>query len=212
MEETLTAPPSPGGMSRRHALKALGTGLGASALLPLLSPDGAQAFEALQRSGAAPPLLVLNQAQYDTVDAFAEAIIPADDHSPGARAARVVDYIDLLLSESEAEVKQTWMDGLTALDQAAQAAHKAPFVKLTPAQVEALLTEISRNERNPQTAVERFFVTTKDATIRGYYTSEIGIHQELEYQGNQFLAEFVGCKTEDGEECPHCGQKPQAQA
>ena len=36
-------------------------------------------------------------------------------------------------------------------------------------------------------------MTTKDATIRGYYTSEIGIHRELTYQGNKFLREFVGC-------------------
>ena len=27
----------------------------------------------------------------------------------------------------------------------------------------------------------------KQATIRGYYTSKIGIHQELRYKGNQFL-------------------------
>jgi hypothetical protein len=48
----------------------------------------------------------------------------------------------------------------------------------------------------------------KTATILGYYTSEIGIHQDLHYQGNKMLPEFVGCLTEDGKECPHCGQKP----
>jgi len=209
MDETLTAP-TPSGMSRRHALKTLGTGLGATALLPLLSPEGVQAFATLQQTGAPPQLRALSQAQYTTLDAFTEAIIPQDDHSPGARAARVADYIDLLLSESDADVKQAWMDGLSALDQAAQATYQAPFVKLTPPQVEQFLTEISRNERDPKTPVEVFFRTTKDATIRGYYTSEIGIHQDLGYQGNQFLAEFVGCETEDGKECPHCGQKPQA--
>lgn len=207
MEQTLETP-TPHGMSRRNVLKALGSGLGATALLPLLSPRGAAAFEAVQRTGAAPNLLVLSQAQYATVDAFAEAIIPQDDHSPGARAARVADYIDLLLSESDDSVKQTWMDGLTALDQATQAKYSAPFAKLQPPQVEEFLTEISRNERQPQTPVEQFFRTTKDATIRGYYTSEIGIHQDLQYKGNQFLAEFVGCKTEEGQECPDCGQKP----
>jgi len=48
---------------------------------------------------------------------------------------------------------------------------------------------------------------TKHATIQGYYTSEFGIHRELRYKGNQFLQEFVGCETEDGRDCPHCGQK-----
>ena len=47
----------------------------------------------------------------------------------------------------------------------------------------------------------------KQATVRGYYTSEIGIHQELRYKGNRFLREFVGCETENGKDCPQCGQK-----
>lgn len=207
MEQTLDTP-TPSGMSRRNALKTLGSGLGAAALLPLLSPAGAKAFEALQQTGAAPKLLVLSPAQYATVEAFSEAIIPADEHSPGAKAARVADYIDLLLSESDEALKKTWVDGVSALEAATQAKYKAPFAKLSAPQIEEFLTELSRNEREPTTPAEAFFRTTKDATIRGYYTSEIGIHQDLKYQGNQFLAEFVGCKTEEGLECPDCGQKP----
>jgi hypothetical protein len=30
-------------------------------------------------------------------------------------------------------------------------------------------------------------------TIDGYYTSEIGIKQELKYKGNTYLKEFKGC-------------------
>ena len=48
---------------------------------------------------------------------------------------------------------------------------------------------------------------TKRAAIHGYYTSEIGIHKELRYKGNQMLPEFVGCATVDGKDCPHCGQR-----
>ena len=35
-------------------------------------------------------------------------IIPADAHSPGAHAARVADYVDLLLSESDQAARQAW--------------------------------------------------------------------------------------------------------
>jgi hypothetical protein len=55
--------------------------------------------------------------------------------------------------------------------------------------------------------LEKFFVTTKDATITGYYTSEIGIHKDLHYKGNQYVPEFLGCLTVEGKDCPHCGQK-----
>lgn len=204
----ITESATPSGMSRRSALKALGTSVSSLALLPLLSEHGAMAFETLQRTQAAPKLLVLTPAQYATVDAFSEAIIPADAHSPGAKAARVADYIDLLLSESDEPIRATWTGGLAELDAASQATYKAPFVKLTAPQVQEFLTTLSVNEAKPVTRAEQFFRTTKDATIRGYYTSEIGIHKELGYKGNQYLPEFVGCKTEDGQECPHCGQKP----
>ena len=32
----------------------------------------------------------------------------------------------------------------------------------------------------------------KSRVVQGYYTSEIGIKQEMEYKGNSYLGEFVG--------------------
>jgi len=67
------------------------------------------------------------------------------------------------------------------------------FAAASEADQVKLLTEISKNERAPQTVEERFFRTVKGATIDGYYTSEIGIKKELQYKGNTYLKEFVGC-------------------
>lgn len=196
-------------ITRRTALKAFGAGVGTVAVLPWLSDQGLLAFARIQETNAAPHPRVLDSSQFQTLEALVEAIIPTDDRSPGAKQARVADYIDLLLSESETERALRWFGGLAALDAEAVARFRKPFVALSGDQVDSILQEISRNERAPQTPLEEFFVMTKDATIRGYYTSEIGIHQELRYQGNKFLREFVGCQTEEGKECPHCGQKPQ---
>jgi hypothetical protein len=195
------------GVGRRTALKAFGAGVGTVALLPLLSDEGLLAFARIQAGGAAPAAKVLSPAQFATLEALVEAIVPADDRSPGAKQARVADYIDLLLSESDPELTLRWMGGLAALDADAARRFNAPFVRLNATQLDELLRDISRNERAPVTPLEEFFVMSKDATIRGYYTSEIGIHQELKYQGNKFLREFVGCQTEDGKDCPHCGQR-----
>ena len=191
-------------VSRRSALKALGT---TAALLPALSPDGLLAFARIQAGNAAPTLKVLSNPDFQTLEVLVDAIIPADERSPGAKEARVADYIDLLLSESDDEVALQWMGGLAALNQEAALRFRRPFVGLDAAQVDAVLGAISKNEVNPGTPLEHFFVMTKQATIRGYYSSEIGIHRELRYKGNQFLQEFVGCATEDGKDCPHCGQK-----
>jgi hypothetical protein len=64
-------------VSRRSALKALGMGAGAAAFVPWLSDEGLLAFQQVQRLKTAPKLLVLSPAQYATLDALAEAIIPA---------------------------------------------------------------------------------------------------------------------------------------
>jgi hypothetical protein len=194
-------------VSRRVALQSLGAGAGAVALLPWLSDEGALAFAALQRTGGKPALKALTQSQYAALDVLVDAIIPTDERSPGAREARVADYIDLLLSEADAETRQQWFDGLAAIDAEASSQAGAPVATLSAPQLEALLTAVSANERQPQTAAERFFVTTKRAAIQGYYSSVIGIHKDLRYKGNQFLPEFHGCQTVDGKDCPHCGQK-----
>src|SRR5262249_36047347 len=179
--------------SRRAVVKTLGATIGAVAVWPYLSDSAAQAFAEIQATKAAPELQFLTKAQYTTVDALAETIIPADAHSPGARAARVADYIDLLLAESDDETREQWTGGLTALDEESVKRFKVPFAKATHLQAAALLTDISHNQFAAETPLEKFFAATKDATIRGYYTSELGIQKELTYKGNQYLGEFVGC-------------------
>ena len=197
----------PAGVSRRTALKAFGAGIGTVAALPWLSDEGLLAFARIQETNAPPQPKVFSPSQFATLELFVDAIIPTDDRSPGAKQARVADYIDLLVSENDRRMSLEWLGGLAALDAEAVTRFRASFAKLTAAQVDAILQAISRNEKSPQTPLEAFFVMAKQATIRGYYTSKIGIHDELHYKGNVFLKEFVGCQTEDGKDCPHCGQK-----
>lgn len=182
-------------LSRRDALKTLVAGIGAATVIPLIPADVAAAAQKAiakrKAAGAAPGFFTA--AQHRTVDVLTELIIPADDRSPGAKAAQVADYIDFVLSESAADAKAQWTDGLTALDAASTTQFGKPFADAAPEQQTALLTEIARNEFNPTTPLEKFFREAKGRTIFGYYTSKIGIHDELKYKGNQFLPEFVGC-------------------
>jgi hypothetical protein len=199
-------------VSRRAALKAVGTSLGAAVALPWLSDEGLLAFARIQETNAPPQPKVLSAAQFHTLETLVEAIIPADNRSAGAKDARVADYIDLWLSEVERPIVLEWSGGLALVDAEASLRFKAPFVKLNAGQVDAILATMSRNERSPQTPLEAFFVIAKQATVNGYYTSKVGIHDELRYQGNVFLREFVGCETENGKDCPHCGQKHTAKS
>jgi hypothetical protein len=131
------------------------------------------------------------------IDALSETIIPADEHSPGSRAARVSAYIDTILAGSDERRRTFWADGLAAIDKMAEAEYERKYADCSPEEHNTLLRRLSENEEHPQTLEERFFVAIKRATIDGYYTSAIGIHQELEYQGNTALAEFEGCTHEE---------------
>jgi len=205
MQKAAESIPAP--VSRRTALKAIGAGIGTVAALPWLSDEGLLAFARIQETNAAPQLKVLSPSQFEALEVLVDAIIPTDDRSPGAKQSRVADYIDLLLSEADRPLTLEWFGGLAALDAEAMSRFRAPFSRLSAGQVDAILQKISRNERAPETPLETFFVMAKQATIRGYYTSKIGIHEELRYKGNQFLREFVGCQTQEGKDCPYCGQK-----
>lgn len=208
---THPAAPSARTVSRRTMLKTFGAGAGATALLPWLSDAGLAAFAEIQQRNAPPRPRVLTAVQFAALEALVEAIIPTDDRSPGAKEARVADYIDLLLSEADESVVASWRSGLDTLDAQAGARFGTPFPVLEAPHTDMMLAELSRDEpaapAAPAVPVNPFFAMVKQATIHGYYTSEIGIHKELRYKGNQFLPEFVGCATVDGKDCPHCGQK-----
>ena len=191
-------------LSRRAALKGIAAGLGAASSLPILSNNvlgqqehqhGAPAPEAKTKPAGqkAEPLKFFSAPQMALITTLSELIIPTDDHSPGAKAAGVPAFIDLMVSESPEETKTLWRDGLAAIDKMSQTKFSKVFNRATPKQQIALLTEISQNESKPQTLEERFFKTIKNLTIDGYYTSKIGIHQELGYQGNTYVKEFKGC-------------------
>jgi hypothetical protein len=192
-------------ITRRDALKAFTVGAGVIAALPVLgsaaraddNPSAEHLHHAMgsvQEADTGPyKLQFFTDAENKTVIEITERIIPADDHSPGAKAAKVNEFIDLIVSQSPEGTRQTWRDGLAAIDKLSQKMFSKNFAAATEEQQVALLKEISKNEMSPRTTEERFFRTVKNSTIDGYYTSKIGIHEELHYKGNTYLKEFVGC-------------------
>src|SRR5882672_4614054 len=132
-------------------------------------------------------------AEFEMMDELSELIIPTDEHSPGARAAKVAEYIDGRLAESFLdEPKLQWREGLKLVDQISVEINGQPFMQSSPDQRVAVLTRMARNESSPERPEEKFFAELKSGVARAYYTSKIGIHDELEYKGNTYLKEFVG--------------------
>lgn len=136
-------------------------------------------------AGAAPKFFT--PAEYALVDQLTEMIIPADNASGGARAAGVAAYIDARLAESlEKDWQAEWRTGLAAVDDLARSVAGKPFMEATPPQRLAVLTQMAAHESSPQAPAERFFLELKRQTVRVYYTSQIGIHDDQQYKGNVY--------------------------
>jgi sugar phosphate isomerase/epimerase len=170
-----------GEITRRDVIK-----LGAAATLTTLGlPD------ALAAAAAAPAFFT--PQEFALVDELSEMIIPTDDHSPGAKAAKAAAYIDARLAEAwQAKEKEIWRSGLKLVDALCQEMNGKPFLQSSADERTAVLTRMARNEHHAETPAETFFAELKERVVHAYYTSEIGIKQELEYKGNTYLNEFVG--------------------
>jgi Gluconate 2-dehydrogenase subunit 3 len=184
---------------RRQWLKASATILGTSLLpVPTVIADvQSKAETAISRenpgetkSGAR----FLTPAEHALVDELTETIIPADSHSGGAKAAKVADYIEQTLRERVGTTGQSdFKEGLRLVDLMSRHYCGKSFVASSSEERIAVLTVLFDNRDMTELPEVRFFKDLKELTIRGYYTSKIGIHDDLEYKGNVALMEFVGC-------------------
>ena len=173
-------------LSRRDLIK-----LGAAATLAASLGIGETVTAQSAAAPAAPTFFT--PAELALVDELSELIIPTDEHSPGARAAKVAAYIDSRLAEAWEEQDRTdWREGLKRIDQLSQESSGKPFMQSSADQRLAVLTRMAQNEKTPRQPEELFFAKLKSRVVDAYYTSEIGIKQEMEYKGNSYLTEFVG--------------------
>ena len=65
-------------------------------------------------------------------------------------------------------------------------------MSLTPADQGSHRHAMAAEEEAPKSEEGKFFVELKRHTVRGYYTSKIGIHDEMEYKGNVMQEEYSG--------------------
>src|ERR1700758_5080507 len=123
-------------MQRRDVLKMLATG----AVLPVFSSPMAAFFrEAQAQTGPGYKLRTLNPHQNATVVTMTDLIIPETD-TPGAKAARVNEFIDVILTEwATEEERQHFLDGLAEMDKQSHELFGKDFLDATPKQQVTLL-------------------------------------------------------------------------
>ena len=180
-------------MQRRKAIRLL---LGTAAL-PLLPREVFGLFRQVHSNlPASPALKTLNPHQDATVTTIAEWIIPQTE-TPGAKAVRVNEFIDLILSEwFDDDERAKFLAGLADVDAQSHDLCGKDFVDCSPLHQKQLLTaldehltvtrqaEIHAPRRRPRVMAtdHSFFRAMKQLTLVGYFTSEEGAKQALHYE------------------------------
>jgi len=189
-------------VSRREALRKLGISGVAAAAAPTWVEALTELAQGHVHPAPAPAVAaadwkpkVLSADQDATVVTLSELIIPATD-TPGAKAALVNRFVDAVLQDADNHERREFVRGLEWTDLKSRELFGADFKSASPAQQTELLTAMSAD--TPATSGDLlgrdFFRAIKSLTITGYYTSEVGMKQELGDDGQVFFAEFKGCE------------------
>lgn len=137
--------------------------------------------------------LFLSKEEGAIVEEIAGLIVPRTD-TPGAREVGVPAFIDVILKDAYPSDDQArFVSGLKDFDSEAQRAHGKPFLQLPQAQRLAFLQQVHDAAANAERAQaedreipasERkrpFVLMMKELTLLGFFTSQAGATQVLQY-------------------------------
>ena len=177
-------------MDRRHLLRILGVtaataGLSPGQLAALIAPGARRR----------PESAFFTAEQREAVVALAEAIIPETD-TPGAGEAGVVEFIEMIVSEwMRSDERERFMRGLAHVDEHAESLSGVRFAYAGEARQTAILSGLEAEGRvlmeSDEDTPTPFFHQFRGLVLSGYYTSEIGMKQELLWQ--ETPGRFEGC-------------------
>jgi gluconate 2-dehydrogenase gamma chain len=188
-------------MNRREAIQkatlALGFAISAPALTGIL--NGCKPAPELNYQ---PVFFTKEQAAL--LDELTEILLPKTD-TPGAKEVGVSSFIDVMLKDVYPKADQeAFLKGLAAFDEDAQKSFGDPFNECTVEQQKELVKKhhdaafaenvggASGNWWDAANKAERpFILKVKELTLLGFFTSEAGATQVLQY--NQVPGPYHGC-------------------
>lgn len=169
-------------MNRREALSAVSFLVGGTII-------GAEAF----LSGCAKPkprqIIFLTDEEIALMDEVGETILPTTASSPGAKAAKIGEFMDSIVADCYKEVeKKIFRDGLVKLDAASKSKYdNTSFMDLKQDQKHALLLGLDaeaksyKETKKPEDPEIHYYSMIKQLTLWGYFSSEIGITKALRH-------------------------------
>lgn len=167
-------------MDRREALRRTALLMGGVVSAPAI-------MGVLQGCKAKPGLAwkpeFLNEDQASVVSQVAEIIIPRTD-TPGAKDAGVPSFIDQILKECYSpEDQKRFTEGLQAFNDDAKKEYGDAFKDLDDEDQAAYVKKVHDEAVNAEAAPDNrpFILTMKELTMLGFFTSQPGATQVLQY-------------------------------
>ncbi|MEO7651984.1 MAG: gluconate 2-dehydrogenase subunit 3 family protein [Bryobacteraceae bacterium] len=182
--------------NRRESLKIIGT-IGATCAYPFSADElfGQHVHVAAPLAAAKGPYTpkFFHAAEYAMLSRITDLIIPKTE-TPGAVEAGVPEYIDAIVHVNTGQ-RTKFRKGLEWMDRESRRRFGRKFLQLSEVQQVDILTPLcaAADAGKAATAGERFFQVVKNMTADGYYTSRVGLVQELGYAGNTVLERFPEC-------------------
>ena len=169
--------------SRREFLRRAAVGAGAVAGAGIVPEALAQNHEQEKKSNGEGLGAFFNRDDAATVEAFTERLMPGAPGKPGARDAGVLNYIDLALAGAYADLQDFYRRGLAQLDQYSRETYREPFVRLSAAQQEAVITALEEGKATGFVwpTAQAFFETLRTHTMEGLFADPV-------YGGNRDFA------------------------
>ena len=165
-------------MQRREVLHLLG-----AAAVPALAlaPGRLHALGTAvsRRVAHAGPTGFFTDSEYRTVDQIAELILPRTD-TPGARDAGVARFIEVIVAEWDTDPdRAAFMRGLADVEARSRSVGGRPFLELDAGRQHQVLSALEAEARTAPASPVPFFQRMKQLTLFGFYSSEVGIQEEL---------------------------------
>ena len=168
-------------MNRREALSAVsflvgGTIIGAEAFL-----TGCNKPVPAQTTG------FLTGDNIAFLDEVGETILPTTTLSPGAKEAKIGEFMNTIVTDCYNEKEQNiFSEGIVTLNEASKTKHSKEFVNLTPEERHGLLLAIDGEaskykETKKSEDPEHYYSMMKQLTLWGYFSSEIGATKALRH-------------------------------
>ena len=171
-------------MERREAIKWVaslfgGTLIGAEAFLAGCTTDSEITF--------------FSSEEMKLLDEIGETILPETSKSPGAKAAKIAEFMQKIVRDCySAEEQGIFKSGLIEVEEKANQQFNNSFLKLSSSQRLDILNGFeeeakAKSENDPS----HFFTMLKQLTIWGFFTSEVGATKALRY--DPIPGSYEGC-------------------